>query len=184
MVRQTNTPSFLNSKKLKALPVMQTLLLLLLLLLAGVMLLTEATKERGSSANTTLQAQPGEHHVQKVSHTEWLTTTTLVSYTVLYTHCSYTLAQWVVLCQEGLQLGSLAPTSPYQLAGKEHMWSLAVTGWQVALLTSSTLELTLTDHLHAYTLPAVSQVTQSCFQYHVTACYSPNTYKAPLAIIH
>ena len=49
----------------------QTLLLLplLLLLLAGVVLPTEATKEGGSSANTTLQAQPGKHHVQKVSHT-------------------------------------------------------------------------------------------------------------------
>ena len=181
MVQQTNTPSFLNSKKLKALPVMQTLLLLLL---AGLVLLTEATKERGPSAYTTLQAQPGTHHMQKVSHTEWLTRTTLVSYTVLYTHCSYTLAQWLVLCQEGLQLVSFARTCPYQLARKEHMWSLAVTGWQVALLTYSALELTLTDHLQAYTLPAVSQVTQSCFQYHVTACYSPNTYKAPLAIIH
>ena len=90
---------------MKALPVMQTFLLFLL---AGVVFLAEATKERGPSANTTLQAQPGEHHVQKVSHTEWLTTTTLLNYTVLYTHCSYTLAQWLVLCQEGLHLGSLA----------------------------------------------------------------------------
>ena len=48
-----------------------TLLLLPLLLLAGMVLPTEATKEGGSSANTTLQAQPaGKHHVQKVSHTE------------------------------------------------------------------------------------------------------------------
>ena len=48
---------------MKALPVMQTLILLFL---AGVVLLTEATKERGPSANTTLQA------LQRVSHTEWL----------------------------------------------------------------------------------------------------------------
>ena len=54
---------------MQALPILQTLLLLLLLL-AGVVLLTEATKESGSSANTTLQAQPGKHHVSKVSHTE------------------------------------------------------------------------------------------------------------------
>jgi len=48
-----------------------TLLLLLPLLIAGVVLPTEATKEGGSSANTTLQAQPArKHHVQKVSHTE------------------------------------------------------------------------------------------------------------------
>ena len=52
-------------------PVVQSLLLLLLLLV-GVVLPTEATKESGSSANTTLQAQPGKHHVQKVSHTEGL----------------------------------------------------------------------------------------------------------------
>ena len=57
---------------MQALPAIQTLLLLLLpLLLTGVVLPTEATKEGGSSANTTLQAQPaGKHHVQKVSHTE------------------------------------------------------------------------------------------------------------------
>ena len=53
---------------MKALPVIQSLILLFLL--AGVVLPTEATKERGSSANTILQAQPGKHHVQKVSHTE------------------------------------------------------------------------------------------------------------------
>ena len=48
-------------------PAIQTLLLLL----AGVVLPTEATKEGGSSANTTLQTQPaGKHHVQKVSPTE------------------------------------------------------------------------------------------------------------------
>ena len=51
-------------------PAIQTLLPLLLLLLAGVVFPTEATKEGGSLANTTLQAQPGKHHVQKVSHTE------------------------------------------------------------------------------------------------------------------
>ena len=50
-------------------PAIQTLLPLLLLLFAGVVLTTEATKEGGSSANTTLQAQTGKHHVQKVSHT-------------------------------------------------------------------------------------------------------------------
>ena len=50
---------------MKTLHVIQTLLLL-----AGVVLPTEATKEGGSSANTTLQAQPaGKHHVQKVRHT-------------------------------------------------------------------------------------------------------------------
>lgn len=48
---------------MKALLVMQTLLPLLL---AGLVLPTEATKERSPSANTTLQA------VQRVSHTEWL----------------------------------------------------------------------------------------------------------------
>ena len=53
---------------MQALPAIQTLLLLLLLL-AGVVLPTEATKEGGTSANTTLQAQSGRHHVQKVSHT-------------------------------------------------------------------------------------------------------------------
>ena len=47
-------------------------LVLLLALLAGMLLLAEAAKEEGTSANTTLQAQPGEHHVQKVSHTQWL----------------------------------------------------------------------------------------------------------------
>ena len=45
---------------------------LLFTLLAGVLLQAEAAKEEGTSANTTLQAQPGEHHVQKVSHTQWL----------------------------------------------------------------------------------------------------------------
>ena len=39
----------------------------LLTLLAGALLLAEAAKEGGTSAKTTLQAQPGEHHVQKVS---------------------------------------------------------------------------------------------------------------------
>ena len=54
---------------MQALPAIQTLLLLLplLLLLAGEVLPTEATKEGGSSANTTLQAQTGKHHVQKVT---------------------------------------------------------------------------------------------------------------------
>ncbi len=47
-----------------------TLLLLPLLFLAGVVLPTEATKEGGSSANTTLQARTGKHHVQKVRHTQ------------------------------------------------------------------------------------------------------------------
>ena len=65
---------------MQALPIVQTLILLLLL--AGVVLLTEATKESGSSANTTLQAQPRKHHVQKVSHTEGLGS---ISYTD--THC-------------------------------------------------------------------------------------------------
>ena len=80
---------------MQALPIVQTLILLLLL--AGVVLLTEATKESGSSANTTLQAQPGKHHVQKVSHTEGLGS---VSYTD--THCSYTPAVCPVN-QESLQ---------------------------------------------------------------------------------
>ena len=57
---------------MKAFPVIQSLLLLLLLV--GVALPTEATKESSYSANTTLQAQPGKHHVQKVSHTEGLDT--------------------------------------------------------------------------------------------------------------
>jgi len=65
--------------------------LLFLLLLAGVVLPTEATKEGGSSANTTLQAQPaGKHHVQKVSHTQsgwdrWLLTLAILTCT-LTTH--------------------------------------------------------------------------------------------------
>lgn len=50
--------------------------ILLLTLFAGVLLLTEATKEEGTSANTTLQAQLGKHHVQKVSQLEWLGDTT------------------------------------------------------------------------------------------------------------
>ena len=69
---------------MKAFPIVVNILLILLLL-AGVVLPTEATNERGSSANTTLQAQPGKHHVQKVSHTEGVGS---VSYTD--THCSYT----------------------------------------------------------------------------------------------
>ena len=58
---------------MKAFPIVTNILLVLLfllLLLAGIVLPTEATNERGSSANTTLQAQPEKHHVQKVSHTE------------------------------------------------------------------------------------------------------------------
>ena len=75
-------------------------LLLLLLLLAGVVLPTEATKEGGSSANTTLQVQPaGKHHVQKVRHTQsgWGQMAAHVGYTDLYTHNSYALAQCFVL---------------------------------------------------------------------------------------
>ena len=65
-MQQISTPSLWNSK-MNVLPVTQALLLLLL---AGVLLPTEATKERRSAVNTILQAQPEKHHMQKVSHTE------------------------------------------------------------------------------------------------------------------
>ena len=79
-------------------PAIQTLLLPLLLLLAGVVLPTEATKDGGSSANTTLQAQPGRHHVQKVSytHTEWMGEMAAhVGYTDLYTICLSTVVRGI-----------------------------------------------------------------------------------------
>ena len=79
-------------------PAIQTLLLLPLLLLAGVVLRTEATKEGGSSANTTLQAQTGKHHVQKVSytHTEWMGEMAAhVGYTDLYTICLSTVVRGI-----------------------------------------------------------------------------------------
>lgn len=55
---------------MKALLTMQTLILFLLLV--GEVLLTEAAVEKGSSANTTSQAQFGRQHMPTVSHTEWL----------------------------------------------------------------------------------------------------------------